>query len=334
MEKRLLQFFALCFGVLFLFMIWRPFWRMDLNEAPKASSEDRVVFEVSRGSSAKRIAKDLKQDKLIVNFRSFLRAVKKEGSEASLRYGSFVLSPSMTMREVITILTTQGTGERAITVIEGWTINDIDERLSELGLTNPGEFRLCIFNCSFDYDFLAEDQGSLEGFLFPDTYFIDEASFSSEQFINQMLSNFDRKLTPEMRDDIAAQGRSIYDTVIVASMIEKEVRTEEDIALVSGIMWKRLDNDWTLGIDATLLYVQEDDVLTAEDLAQDTPYNTRLNTGLPPSAISNPGFASLNGAVYPEESTYWFYLNEPNNGATIFAETNAEHEANKDKYLR
>lgn len=334
MEKRLLQFIALVFGLIFLLVVWRPFWRLDLNEAPKPKSDERIVFQIDKGSSAKRIAKELRQEKLIVSYRSFLRAVKKEDLSGSLRYGKFVLSPNMTLRDTITVLTTQGSGERAITIIEGWTINDIDAALTDQGIINEGEFRLCIFNCSFDYDFLVEDQGSLEGFLFPDTYFIDESSFNVESFINQLLSNFDQKLTDEMIADIEAQGNSIYETIIVASMLEKEVRTEHDIPVVSGIIWKRLFNDWTLGIDATLLYVQNDNELSAADLAQDTPYNTRINKGLPPSAIGNPGLASINGAIYPEESEYWFYLNEPKNGAVIYAVTNEEHEQNKTKYLR
>ena len=149
-----------------------------------------------------------------------------------------------------------------------------------------------------------------------------------------MLSNFDQKFSQELRDATLANGRSLYETIIVASMIEKEVRTSADIPLVSGIIWKRLDNNWVLGIDATLLYVQSDNILTVEDLAQDTPYNTRTRQGLPPTPISNAGFASLEGAVYPEASDYWYYLTTLDTGEVIYSRTNEEHNQNKAIYLQ
>ena len=177
-----------------------------------------------------------------------------------------------------------------------------------------------------------EGNGGLEGFLFPDTYFIDSANFTVESFTRTLLENFDAKWTDEMQAAMEAESRSIREMVIVASMIEKEVRTEKDLSLVSGIIWKRLDNDWMLGIDATLLYTQNDGELSPEDLANDNPYNTRLNTGLPPTAIGNPGLASLQAALVPEISDYWFYLTD-DEGDVHYAVTNEEHEANKAEYL-
>lgn len=330
MEKRLLQLFLGFLALVLIWSAWSPFWKYQLNESA-SRKEDRIIFEVDKGSSAKTIAKELDRADLIKNWRSFLRTVEKEELDGSLRYGRFVLSPSLTLREIITVLTTEGTGEMALTIPEGWTITDIDAKLSELGLITSGEFRVCSFNCEFEYDFLDNDR-SLEGFLFPDTYFIDSATFTSEGLINQMLSNFNNKLTDEMLIAIDREGRSLRETVIVASMVEKEVRTEADLPLVAGIIWKRLDYNWALGIDATLLYVQEDNTLTAEDLAEETPYNTRINTGLPPTAISNPGYASLMAAIYPNDSDYWFYLTDET-GAVHYATTNAEHEDNKANYL-
>ncbi len=332
MEKRLLQLIAAILGVIFLWTLWSPLWRLQLNEAVNPKSEAKIVFNIEKGSSGKSIAKDLKKEKLITSKRAFLRTIEKEELDQSLRFGSFVLQQSLTLREVITSLTTEGTGEQAITILEGWTIDDIDTRLTEMQLIEAGEFRLCSFNCEFDYDFLDNDR-SLEGFLFPDTYFIEPATFNVEGLINTLLSTFDQRFTPEMRADAEAAGRSIRETIIVASMIEKEVRTADDIPIVSGIIWKRLDADWMLGIDATLLYVQDDNVLTAADLAEESPYNTRINTGLPPTAISNPGLASLQGAVYPELSPYWFYLTTLDTGEVIYAESNEQHAANKAKYL-
>lgn len=331
MEKRLLQLLFLCITVVVVWNVWEPFWRGDLNEAVDSDNTEKVVFEVEKGSSADTIAENLEDADLIVSDKSFVRTVKDEELDGSLRYGRFVLSPSMTLRDVITILTTSGTGELAFTAPEGWTIAEMDAELADLGLIGAGAFEECAKTCTFDYDFLSEDQ-SLEGYLFPDTYFIDSATFSSESLINMMLSNFDSKLTDEMTAEIESSGRTLDEVVNVAAMVEREVRTEDDLPIVAGIIWKRYDNDWYLGIDATLLYVQDDNELTAEDLADDTPYNTRLTIGLPPTPISNPGLASLMATIYPEESEYYYYLTD-SEGAVHYATTNEEHEANKTQYL-
>lgn len=332
MEKRLLQLLLFCIITGTLWHFWQPFWRKDLNEAVQPQSTDKVIFEVEKGSSAKQIAEELYEEDLIVNATSFKRAVEEEDLDGSLRYGRFVLSPSMTMREVITILTSKGTGEMAFTAPEGWTIKEMDAELTEMGLIGAGAFEDCSKTCSFDYSFLKEG-ASLEGYLFPDTYFVESAGFKSEDLINMMLKNFDAKFTDEMEESLKNSGRSLKEVLTVASMIEKEVRTSEDRAIVSGIIWKRLDNDWYLGIDATLLYVQEDKELSAEDLADDSPYNTRNQKGLPPTPIGNPGLEAIQAALAPKESEYWFYLTDQE-GSVHYAASNAEHEANKELYIK
>lgn len=331
MEKRLLQLLFLCIAIVVVWNVWQPFWRQDLNEAVDSGNTEKVVFEVEKGSSADTIADALDEANLIVSEKSFVRTLKSEDLDGSLRYGRFVLSPSMTLRDIITILTTSGTGELAFTAPEGWTIMEMDAELTSLGLIGSGAFEECTKTCTFDYDFLKKGE-SLEGYLFPDTYFIDSATFSSEYLINMMLKNFDAKLTDEMTAAIEASGRTVDEVVNVASMVEREVRTEDDLPIVAGIIWKRYDNDWYLGIDAALLYVQDDNELSADDLAEDSPYNTRLTTGLPPTPISNPGLASLMATIYPEESEYYYYLTD-SDGAVHYAVTNEEHEANKAQYL-
>lgn len=331
MEKRLLQIFVLLLVIFVVWKIWNPLWRMDLNEAVDTKSTEKIVFNIEKGSSAREVANDLEDEDLIVSSKSFIREAKKQAIQDQIRYGKFVLSPSMQLTEILTILTTQGTGELALTVIEGTTREDVDAKLVEMDLIKAGEFIDCTRNCKFEYDFLS-DAPSLEGYLFPDTYFIDSTTYSNEYFINQMLQNFDKKFDETMNSQLNSSGRSMKDMVIVASMLEKEVRTEKDLPLVAGIIWKRLDNEWALGIDATLLYGESDHEISAEDLTKDTPYNTRLNKGLPPTAIGNPGLKSLQAALATEASEYWFYLTDED-GEVHYATTNEEHEANKERYL-
>ncbi len=125
-----------------------------------------------------------------------------------------------------------------------------------------------------------------------------------------------------------------YDAIKMASIIEEEVRTDPDRAIISGIYWKRLTSDWRLEADATLLYEKNNRSITAQDLASDSAYNTRRNKGFPPTPISNPGAASIEAALNPIDTNYWFYLTPPNSNEVIYASTNEEHELNKDKYLR
>ncbi|MFA5855633.1 MAG: endolytic transglycosylase MltG [Candidatus Gracilibacteria bacterium] len=306
MSKRLLKLIFLAALFICVWKVWNPLWKYDLNEAVDAHLDKKIVFTIIEGESAKTIATDLENSDLIISANSFTRTLKEENLDGLVRHGSFVLSPSMTLRDIITILTTEGSGEMAITVTEGQTIADIDARLTEMTLTNSNDFTSCTKN------------RSLEGFLFPDTYFLDSSNFSSEELINRMLKNFDSKWTPEMDSALASSGRTMQEIIIVASMLEKEVQTPEDMALASGIIWKRLDAGWTLGIDATWLYT--------------TPYDTRSNTGLPPTAIGNPGLNAIKAALTPTPSDYWFYLTD-SSGTVHYAKTNAEHEENKGKWL-
>ena len=147
MEKRLLQFFILFLGAWLIFSLWEPLWAYKLNESVDSNSQERIVFEIERGSSAKTIGKNLENADLIVSYKSFIRTLESEALDQSLRYGRFVLSPSLTLREVITILTSEGTGELAVTMIEGWTIQEMDDYLLDLGLIQKGEFIACTLDC-------------------------------------------------------------------------------------------------------------------------------------------------------------------------------------------
>lgn len=322
--------FLLVLGLILIFWIWNPFWRFDLDEAVDLSSTEQVPFDIATGESVVDTAKHLEEAELIVDSGSFVKALKAWGLDQQLCAGRFILSPGMTLEEIIKMITGTCNGNIAITIPEGWASYDIDAKLADLGLIQAGEFLDCMETCIFDYTFLEEVE-SLEGYLFPDTYFVNPSEFTVEGFINQLLQNFDEKITEEHEEAIEESGRTLEEVIIIASMIEKEVKSEKNI--VSGILWKRLDEDWFLGVDAALNYLVGYRELTAEDLALDTPYNLRTHLGLPPSAISNPGIESIEAAIHPEESPYWFYLTPWGSEEVIFSETNEEHEENIEIYL-
>ena len=149
-----------------------------------------------------------------------------------------------------------------------------------------------------------------------------------------MLDNFVSKLPKDYQSKLLElPKKDLYSALKVASLIEKEVRTNKDKQLVSGIIWKRYKSGWTLGIDAALLYNKDNNIITYEDLQKDDPYNLRKNKGLPPTPICNPGYESIYAALNPEYSDYWFYLSKKSDGSTVFSKTNEEHNQNKQRYL-
>ena len=151
----------------------------------------------------------------------------------------------------------------------------------------------------------------------------------------KMLENFDSKLTQQMRADIKAQGKTIFDIVRMASIVEAEVPHEADRPMITGILWKRLDAGMALQVDSALNYVTagKNRSLTAEELKIDSPYNTYKYRGLPPTPIGNPGLSALRAAIYPTHTAYWYFLSDKD-GKTHFAKTLEEHNENKSKYLR
>ena len=171
-----------------------------------------------------------------------------------------------------------------------------------------------------------------EGFLFPATYEFVKAGITERAVIQAMLDEFAQRARGLPWQHADALGLSPYEIVIVASMIEREAAVEADRPLIASVIYNRLRQGIPLGIDATLLYddPSPDGALTTPDIQTHTPYNTRINAGLPPTPIASPGEASLGAALSPADTTYLYYVLCPPDGVGVhrFARTLAEHEAN------
>jgi UPF0755 protein len=237
----------------------------------------------------------------------------------------------MDTRKIYQVITSNEQRQEIVTIPEGSTIQEIDAILAELSLINPEEFVKAAgnFDAYDQYPFLNRDQQQklvhpLEGYLFPDTYYVSALNFRPEEFLTMLLNTFQKKALPVL----ATSAQPLAETVIVASMIEKEANRDQDRPLIAGIIWKRLSENWVLGIDATLLYLKNDRTITYQDLQEDSPYNTRKNSGLPPGPICNPGLASIQAAAQPENSPYYFYLTN-RDGDMVYAVSNEEHNRNK-----
>lgn len=185
----------------------------------------------------------------------------------------------------------------------------------------------------FDPAFFVESAIQKEGYLFPDTYFFSTGA-KTQEIESIMSANFEKKIEPWI-SIIESSGRSLRDTIIMASILEKEATTEEDKELVSGILWKRIKIGMPLQVDATFMYLlgRKSSEVTQADLQMKSVYNTYRNKGLPGGPIGNPGIAAIRAAIRPKDSPYLYYLSD-NSGVMHYAKTFAEHVVNKGKYLR
>lgn len=336
-KKSLKPVFLLLALLITLPLLWYVKYRNDIYKPVDKEDNTNISFQIKKGESAKNIGKSLEEKDLIKNSTSFYIYAKNNKLDQDILFGRFVLNRGMTVPEIITMISDPSQAEFVITIQEGLTIKDIDQKLVDLGLISAGDFLTDVknFNNWQDYDFLDQSVLSklelpLEGYLYPDTYFLDPENFTSEELIYKALDNFENKFKP-LKDQI--KRHSYHEIITMASIIEKEVFGTQDRKLVSGILWKRLESNWPLGADATSLYIKNDRSITGADLQTESPYNTRKNLGLPPGPIANPSIESIEAAMYPTESDYWFYLTTLDTGEVIYAKSNEEHNANRAKYL-
>jgi UPF0755 protein len=327
------------FSGLVLFYYWR-----GINEAADKNGGARE-FIVEKGAGVKTISANLEKEGLIGSARIFEAYIWRAGKEKDLKAGTYELSPAMNIKEISGIIFAGNivNRERDIVIIEGWRVEDIDDYLFKKGIAEKGEFAqkalAPVGDWTFSFDkpsFLAEApaEATLEGYLFPDTYRLFEDA-SVEDIIYKMLDNFGRKMNVELLAEIKNKEMSLHDTIIMASILEKEV-SGDDGPIVAGILYQRLEIGMRLEVDASINYITGKNNPSSElkDLAIDSPYNTYKYYGLPPGPISNPGLSSIRSAVFPEESPYLFYLNRQDTKETIFSKTHDEHVMNKNKYLR
>lgn len=292
------------------------------------------MFKINTQESVKSIAARLKQKNLIRNDLIFYLYAKQQNLGEKIKAGTFILSKKNSVPQILEILTNTGKGEIKFLIPEGFTIKEIDQKLASLELINLGEFESYTKNQFqlISNDFLISEK-NMEGFLFPDTYFINPNTFKVNDFAQRLINNFAKKALPEIKKQIGFSKRSLYEIIIMASIVEKEVHTDRDRPLIADILWRRLDNGWMLGADATILYLTSKKTITSTDLENESPYNTRKNKGLPPTPISNPGLKAIMATLNPQPNSYWYYLTPPNSTEVIYAMTNEEHNQNKKRYL-
>ncbi len=316
--KKLITFIVILLG---LFFIIRLFWGSMLG----SRSEDKSTkpFAIQQGESVSSIAQRLAEEKLIRSSLAFKLALKLQKGSPHIEAGDFYLSPSMSIPEIISNLA-KGSQDQKVTLLEGWRIEEMAQKLSdELGVSSS--------------EFI---KSAKEGYMFPDTYSFNK-NISAQDIATTLKNTFKQRYTDQLQQKIKSKGLSSDEGVILASIVEREARSDQVRTEVASILLKRLKIGMALNADATLQYIlgyQKDEKswwrknLTDEDKKINSLYNTYLHAGLPPHPISNPGLSSLKAVANADSSTPYFYYYHDSKGNSHYAKTLEEHNQNVANY--
>ena len=304
----------------------------SIHFAKDSRSESRVVLDIIKGSTATSVGDLLLEKNLIKNVSVFKFYLKQNNLTDKIKAGRIVVKENFKLPEIVTALIEGKSEEIPVTLLEGWTIEQIASYLEDSGLTTSEALLQCIKTCEFTLDFLPEKY--LEGYLYPDTYFVNLATFDDKVFINRMIFTLKNKLTNADWNAINNSDHSFEEIMIMASIVEREERNSDERSTVAGILWNRFDAGMGLGADATILYAlgRTKGGLSYEDLQTDSPFNTRKYRGLPPTPICNPNLSSIRASIYAKKTDFWYYLHD-SDGVIHYAKTNDQHNMNKGKYL-
>jgi len=299
-------------------------------------------FIIEKGEGSAEVATRLENQGFVSNKFYFIFYVKINNLINKIMPGEYELSGSLTIPEIVVMITRQKKSFMKITFQEGWDSKKIAERLTANGfdgdgflniVKNPGELK------NRYYFLQPKEVKTLDGYLFPDTYFFTKES-TPEQIVEKILGNFNTRITVGVLAETEKQNKSLHEIITMASIIEKEANidyvnhTSDDLEkTIAGIFWKRIEKGQPLQSCATLAYIlgENKKQYSFEDTRVDSPYNTYLIKGLPPGPISNSGIYAIQAAMYPNETDYNYFLSE-NNHNIIFSKTIDEHNANKVKY--
>jgi UPF0755 protein len=305
---------------------------VDPDAPMDASDTTEFVFEVPKGATASKLGPALVEQGLVKSETSW-KLYGKSHDLGCLKAGKFRVSRSMSLNELRDTLCGVPLAEDVpFTVVEGWRIRDIDAALAEKGLIQPGDYATLAESKAVTLPFEITSP-TLEGYLYPETYMVTPDRFTAKAFIERQLATFNEKFLS--KHGPSCEKRTLHGIVVMASMLEREEPDPANRRVVAGVLWKRIDHDWNLGVDATSRYTLADwndrKAFLGKLRDPDDPYNSRLRAGLPPTAIGNPSIVSLEAALDPVDSEWWYYLHD---GERKFhgARNADEHEANRRKY--
>jgi UPF0755 protein len=311
-----------------------------LNTPTGDVAKDGVLFQISKGESSEHIFIRLEQEK-IIRSSLLLRIISKlYNSESALKSGIYRIKPDQTTLDIHNLFVSGKQEMKRITVKEGWTAAQVARSLEQEGLLSAQLF----IQASRSAPLLKKygiPGASVEGFLFPETYYFPQ-DVSAEIIIAKMMDTFFEKLAGIVPEYKNLAPEELFKKVIIASIIEREYRKEDEAPVIASVFYNRLKIGQKLESCATVAYVLTDilgrphpDRLTYADLEVQSPYNTYLAPALPPGPIGNPGATALISSFFPADTTYrYFLLKDPATGVHEFSESFQKHLTAKELYIK
>lgn len=312
-------------------------WRGNDLTSPVDSLGKEISFEIGMGESIPSITTRLWQAGLISNPSIFRTYLIYKGLDRTIQAGKYSFSTSMTAQEIAHALQDATPRQATITIFPGWRIEEVAAALPTTGLDISPEIFLASARARFpgySISNLLSSDDSLEGFLFPDTYELDRQASASD-LLQATLENFEKHVTAEMREGFDRQGLALLQAVTLASIVEREAQTADEMPMIASVYLNRLTNGMKLDADPTVQYAlgynKKQDTwwknpLSRKDLNVNSPYNTYQYTGLPPGPISNPGLDALRAVAFPAETPYFYFRATcDGSGRHLFAKSYEEH---------
>ena len=308
--------------------------------AVDSADSSRIEIEIPQGSSTNAIAEILYSNNLIRDKSVFKYYAKNEGYDIRLKAGKFTLSKSMSVEELLNALVNNASFDNTanVRIIEGLIIEDMAKSIAEQLSLDYDKLVELMKNAEYfraDYKFLSDNQEieDLQGYLLPETYNVYKG-LNEEEIIRFLLTQFEKYYESTILPAMGNTNLSFKELITLASIVEKEAVLKEERSTIAGVFLNRLEIDMMLQSCATVNYIHGEwkERLTNEDIAVISPYNTYINTGLPPTPINSPGKASIEACLYPETTEFLYFLAK-GDGSHYFSKTYDEHLAAKAKYL-
>lgn len=314
-------------------LLGSAYWFFGGTRSTEVPAE--ITITVPEGAYASQVAAILEENGLVLNATSFILYVKSEEAALNIKPGVYTFGPGkVTYKQILhdLMMGAEGVGTVSVTFPEGFSIREIAELLEKNGIGTAEEF-LAAAGAYDASEFWFVPQGDsytkLEGYLFPDTYYMKQ-SWTPDQVIHMLLNQFASVWTQERQDKADQLGLSVNQVLTVASLIEKEAMLDSERSTIASVIYNRISADMPLQIDASVIYAlgEKRTKVSYDDLKVDSPYNTYKYKGLPPGPIAAPGIESIDAALNPQTTNYFYYqTTEAGDGSHYFCETYDEHMA-------
>ncbi len=310
-------------------------WHDSTLRRPANINGTERDFTITPGESPYVIAARLEEQGLILDAEAFITYLVYTGMDTNLLPGDYRFSPSLTIPSIAGMLQDSRASFIEFVVLPGWRMEEVAASLPTSGLSiTPEDF---LKAAQSPANLPGMDAPTSEGFLFPDTYPLSR-TMNADELLSLLTQNFTFHITPEMEAGFAAQGLSLYDAVKLASIVEREAVVADERTAIASVFLNRLRAEQKLETDPTIQYAIGFDAasqswwkspLTYADLEVNSPFNTYLYAGLPPTPICNPSLGSLEAVAFPAETPYFYFRARcDGSGLHAFAETFEEHLAN------